>query len=60
MPIVSMGRVFPREILSPSQIFVNHSKLPVRFIGAFRRIHFYSAYFETLYGNICLILDIIL
>jgi hypothetical protein len=40
MPIVPMGRVFPRQILSPSQIFVNHSKLPVGFIGAFRRIHF--------------------
>jgi hypothetical protein len=27
--------LFPRQILSPSQIFVNHSKLPVRFIGMF-------------------------
>jgi hypothetical protein len=27
MPIVSMGRVFPRQILSPSKIFVKHSKL---------------------------------
>ena len=42
MPIVSMGRVFPRQILSPSKIFVKstHSKLlatydVVGFIGVF-------------------------
>ena len=35
MPIVSMGRLFPRAILTPSQIFVNHSKLLVGFIGVF-------------------------
>jgi hypothetical protein len=40
MSKVPMGRLFPREILTPSQIFVNHSKLLVGFIGACRRIHF--------------------
>ena len=40
MSKVPMGRLFPREILASPEIFVNHSKLPVGFIGAFRRIHF--------------------
>jgi hypothetical protein len=32
---VSMGRVFPRQIFSPSKIFANRSKLLVGFIGVF-------------------------
>jgi hypothetical protein len=40
MSKVPMGRLFPHQIFSPSKIFVNRSKLPVGFIGAFRRIHF--------------------
>jgi hypothetical protein len=42
MPIVSMGllHVFLRDIVSSPEIFVNHSKLVVRLIGALGRIHF--------------------
>jgi hypothetical protein len=40
MSKVPMGRLFAREIFSPSKIFANRSKLLVGFIGAFRRILF--------------------